>query len=61
MSKVDNIDPVERKVHIEFHCLAVKYDVDVDKVAEIINDWTDWEERNFIRYTEEVKPQLEEG
>jgi len=48
MKKVDNIDPIERKVQKKFHCLAKKYGIDVDKIAEIIEDWKEWEDRNFI-------------
>ena len=60
MSKVDNTDPIERKVHIEFHCLAVKHDVNVDTVAEIIKDWMNWEERHFIISREECNPNKRE-
>ena len=48
VSKVNNINPIERKIHIEFHCLAEKYDIDVDIIAAIIVDWEEWVERNFI-------------
>lgn len=41
MSEVDNQDPMERIVHQAFHDLAGKHDIDVDKIAEIIDDYNE--------------------
>lgn len=41
MSKIDNIDPMERIVHQAFHNIADKHGIDVDLVAEIISEFDD--------------------
>jgi len=39
MSKVNNLDPLERLIHQAFHDIADKYGIDVDLVAEIIMEY----------------------
>lgn len=39
MSEVNNADPMERIIHQAFHDIADKYDIDVDLVAEIIEEY----------------------
>ena len=41
MRKVNNIEPMERLIHQTFHDIAEKYEVDVDTVAEIIQEYDD--------------------
>lgn len=41
MSKVNNLCPMERLIHQAFHDLAGKYEIDVDTVAEIIEEFND--------------------
>ena len=39
MSEVSNLEPMERIIHQAFHDIADKYDIDVDLVAEIIEEY----------------------
>lgn len=39
MSKVNNLDPIERLIHQSFHDIADKHGIDVDLVAEIIKEY----------------------
>ena len=39
LSKVNNLDPVERIIHQAFHDIADKYGIDVDLVGEIIKEY----------------------
>ena len=39
MSEIKNTEPMEKLIHLTFHQLAVKYQVDVDKIAEIIKSY----------------------
>ena len=48
MSEVNNTNKLEKIVHQAFHDLADKYDINVDTIAKIIND-----------YDRIVSPQLE--
>lgn len=40
MREVVNIRQLQRLVHQSFHEVALKYDIDVDLVAEIIEDYS---------------------
>jgi len=41
MSEVNNTCPLERIIHQAFHDIAKKYNIDVDIVAEIIEEYSD--------------------
>jgi len=41
MSKVNNLDPMERLIHQAFHDVADKHGIDVDLVAEIIAEYNE--------------------
>ena len=41
MSEVNNLCSVERLIHQAFHDLADKYEIDVDTIAEIIEEFND--------------------
>ena len=49
MSKAANKDPIERMVHLKFHHIADKNNLDVDLVSEIISEWNDFEDS--FKYT----------
>ena len=54
MSEINNIDSTELEIHLEFHCLAAKYQIDVDTISEIITDWEDWKKD----YKKKILPEL---
>lgn len=39
MSEIKNTEPMEKLIHLTFHQLAVKYQIDVDTIAEIIESY----------------------
>lgn len=54
MTTVKNPNTVGGKIHTEFHQLAEKYRVDVDTVAEIIDDFVDWMEKGGLEIKRHV-------
>jgi len=60
MSRVKNPNTLEGVVHQGFHLLAAKHKIDVDKISEIIGDWTEWCERNLHKVaSRKIKPKTE--
>ena len=49
MSKINNKKPIEKLIHQGVHMLALKHNMDVDKISEMVKDWDDWTSANLVK------------